>query len=255
MSHGAPPSIEEVHNALSVAPHRGSDLQVSVHGGCALGISNDGDLCDSWIASADDLAVAFTGVLDNADEAAELAGIAAGTDPASLVTSLFRRSGERALQTLRGAFAIVVTDGTRMWAARDHLGYRSLFYRADGRGATVASEAKQVAAGAALSREPDLDVLGRIFFGNYDNDTPSAIRGVMRLPKASILSVGPDGARRARYWHPEHLLETARYSPTEIQERFDELMRRACCRMLVGRDSVSLSGGIDSPGDRRVRGP
>jgi asparagine synthetase B (glutamine-hydrolysing) len=199
------------------------------------------------MATMGDLAVAFTGVLDNADEVAGLAGVDGATDPAVVVASLFRRSGDRAFQMLRGAFAIVVSDGTRMWASHDHVGYRSLFYRVDGLAATVASEAKQVAAGAGLSREPNLDVLERIFFGQYDNDTPSAIRGVMRLPKASTLCAGPEGTRSARYWHPEQQLETGRYSPSEIQERFDELMQQACRRMLVGRDAVALSGGIDSP--------
>ncbi len=52
---------------------------------------------------------------------------------------------------------------------------------------------------------------------------------------------------RARYWHPERMLETARLTPDEIQERFDELMIQAATRMVAGDDVVLLSGGVDSP--------
>jgi asparagine synthase (glutamine-hydrolysing) len=42
-------------------------------------------------------------------------------------------------------------------------------------------------------------------------------------------------------------LETARYTPEELRDRFDEVFGTATARMLTGADAVSLSGGIDSP--------
>jgi asparagine synthetase B (glutamine-hydrolysing) len=67
---------------------------------------------------------------------------------------------------------------------------------------------------------------------------------VRRLPKATV---GGSGAGLRRYWHPERLLETARLSDDEVGEAFQELFSTAVRRMLRGRDTVSLSGGIDSP--------
>jgi asparagine synthase (glutamine-hydrolysing) len=102
-------------------------------------------------------------------------------------------------------------------------------------------------AGAGLLREPDLEVLERIFYGNYGDDTPSALFGVARLPKATAIRADAAGSAVHRYWHPERLLETATYAPHEVQERFDEVFGAATARMLTGADAVSLSGGIDSP--------
>ena len=72
----------------------------------------------------------------------------------------------------------------RAYAFRDHLGYGLLFYRYDGDGFYAATEAKQVVAGAGIRREPDLDVVEGIFFNSFDDETPCALRGVQRLPKA-----------------------------------------------------------------------
>ena len=62
-------------------------------------------------------------------------------------------------------------------------------------------------------------------------------------------------ALRHRYWDPEALLETGRYTPDDIQERFDELMTQAVSRAMLGDDVVSLSGGIDSPAVAAYAGP
>jgi asparagine synthetase B (glutamine-hydrolysing) len=240
-----------VRRALAAAPHRGSTVDVAIHGSCALGISTSADPVDAWLARTEDFTIALTGNLDNVEELAtqlRADGRPIGsTDPACVVAELFRSHGELAPSKMRGVFAVVVTDGVRLWCFRDQVGYRTLFHRVDEAGATIASEAKQVVAGSGIAKEPDLAVLERQFFGNYGNATSSALSGVARLPKATILRVDAQRADTRRYWQPEDLLERARFSPGEIQERFDALMTQACARTLVGPDAVSLSGGIDSP--------
>ena len=245
------PGPQNVRRALEAAPHRGPVREVAVRGACAIGISDTDALPEAWLAEERDLIVGFTGVLDNAaDLASELKARGfppAASDPASVVAGLFRVDAERAFASLRGAFALALTDGERLWCARDQVGYRPLSYRDDVRISMVASEAKQVAAGAGLTPAPDLEVLQRIFYGNYDDDTPAALLGVSRVPKSTALRTDARGTARMRYWHPERLLETGRFTDTEVQERFDEIFGGAVARMLVGTDAVALSGGIDSP--------
>ena len=65
-----------------------------------------------------------------------------------------------------GGLHVVWTDGEGVWAFRDQLGFRSLFHRVEAGRTFVASEAKQVAAGARIAREPDTDVLEAIFVKN-----------------------------------------------------------------------------------------
>ena len=138
---------------------------------------------------------------------------------------------------MRGIFSGVVTDGTRAYAFRDHLGYGLLFYRHDEGGFYAATEAKQVVAGAGIPHQPDLDVVERIFFNTYDDDTPCALRGVRRLPKSHGISAGPAGIRLRRYWDPEALLESARIPDDELDERFAQLMDQAVSRCLTGADA------------------
>lgn len=106
-----------------------------------------------------------------------------------------------------------MTDGRAVWCFRDHLGFRTLFFREEREVFVAATEAKQVVEGAGLARQPDLEVLESIFYGDYGDDTPSALRGVSRLGKSRILHVGEGTSRVRRYWDPRHLLETARMSP------------------------------------------
>jgi asparagine synthetase B (glutamine-hydrolysing) len=247
------PSLDRasVDRMLAAAPHRGSRTEVLTRGSCTLGTSDDPDVAEAWMADEPDFAVAFTGRLDNTEELRTLLEAEGehsfGDSPASVVAALFRRHGDAGPALMRGSFAVAITDGERMWAFRDQLGFRSLFHRVEPGRTLVASEAKQVAAGAQIAREPDIDVLEAIFYMELDDQTPSALRGVARLPKATLLFADAKGGRRRPYWRPETLLETADFPDDEIGVRFEQLMTQAVERVMTGDDCVSLSGGIDSP--------
>jgi asparagine synthetase B (glutamine-hydrolysing) len=236
---------------LAASPHRGSDIHVLHHRDTVLGIScRPGDR-DGWVAQHGPLLVGFVGTLDNARELIKLynlnAPFVAGTNPADLVAALYPTLRGKTPEVLRGAFACIVTDGTGLMAFRDHLGLGTLFYREDAQGLFLATEAKQVAAGAGIALQPDLEVLERMFYNLSGNDVPCALKGVRRLPKASVLRAAPGKPIVvARYWSPESLLETARLSFDDLRVRFEDLMERAVTRTLTDAAVLSLSGGIDS---------
>jgi asparagine synthase (glutamine-hydrolysing) len=232
---------------LEAAPHRGSALTVAVTGNAAVGVSAGSEAGAASLDASDGVVTAVAGVVDNAAELGAELGLPAGATPAAIVAGAIRAWGQGAPGRLRGCFSVVHTDGRELHAFRDHLGFGPLFYRTDGRGVVVASEAKQVVAGSGIAREPDLDVVERIFYQRFDDDMPSALAGVERLPKATALESDGRTLRRRRYWDPGALLETARYDDDELHERFDALMAQAAARVVTGRDAVSLSGGIDSP--------
>ena len=254
---------DAVKRMLAASPHRGTDVELLTHGAWSLGVVNSGEP-GAWregsLAGGPRFAVACVGVLDNAgDLRAELArrGIRhRDRTPAELVLAAWDAFGAQLPARMRGVFAAVVTDGRQAWCFRDHVGLRPLFYRADGTAAFVASEARQVTAGAGLPRAVDLEVVERILFKDVGNDTPTALKGVRRLPKATLLCLEPDRAERRLYWNPEDHLETARLTAEEVAERFDELMTQAAARTLTGEgDVLSLSGGIDSPAVAAYAGP
>ncbi len=244
---------EGVRRMLEATPHRGTQIELRTIGGCALGINRRAAGDDQASLSAgQQLAVAFTGRLDNA--AGLRADMAmAGAEPrsdsaADLVETAFAVWRERAPARLRGQFAAVVSDGEQIWCFRDHVGFRAIFFRDDDRGAFVGSEAKQVLAGAGLERRPDLDAVKAVLFG-YGGGPEAAcpLLGVRRMNAASIMTADRGGiGQETLYWHPERLVESGRYTPEEARERFAELFQQAVSRCLTGQDAISLSGGIDS---------
>jgi asparagine synthase (glutamine-hydrolysing) len=234
---------------LAAAPHRGNRTVVTSIGSCTIGISDLDGRNEATLATDDTLAVAFAGVLDNADELAARFGTAPERAPlpADVVLTAFRAIGTKAPILLRGTYACVVTDGTRLWAFRDHVGLETVFYRREADAVYVASEVKQVLRGANVSPEPDLDAVEALFYGELDDAGVCALRGARRLVAATLLTADLDSLNVSPYWDPESLLETSTVSPVDAAEQFRELLAQAVARMLTGRDAVSLSGGVDSP--------
>ena len=236
----ATPDGGAVERALRAAPHRGEELDVRTVGSVSLGVSNAAELRDAWLASADGHAAVVTGTLDNAAELG-LAG-----DPAVAALAAFDAWGEDAPARLRGVFAGAWTDGTKLVVFRDHLGLAPLFHRESADGLVAATEGKQVAAGAGIAREPDVEAVEAMFFGRFDA-RGTMLRGVDRFPRASTATVADGPVSFRRFWDPEPLLETAKVTVPEAREQLSALVERAVHRSLTGADAVSLSGGIDSP--------
>ena len=243
--------LEPVLRGARAAPHRGTDTATATLGRASMAITNGDGPSSASIDADDGLLAALAGRLDEADELAkELrdAGLTVDVaNHASIVRAMFRRDGDAALARLRGVFEGVVTDGRTAWTFRDQFGFRPMFHRDAPEGFIAATEAKQVAATAGIAPEPDPDVLDRILFGDFTDETPSALRGIARLRKSTVVRADDAGARSRTYWDPAPFLETADPDPDELRERFDTLMTQAVRRTLTGADVVSLSGGLDSP--------
>ena len=242
------PAPDTVGRMLAAAPHRGNRTVVKAIGACALGVSELEGRDEASLASDGSLAVAFAGALDNAAELSDGLGVSPEqTRPADIVLAAFRAQGPKAPAGLRGTYACVVADGTRVWAFRDHGGLETLFFRSDPDALYLASEVKQVLSGANVAPEPDLDTVEALFYGELDEPTACALRGARRLVAATLLTADRDSLDVAAYWDPASVLETARLSPVEATERFREVFGQAIARMVTGHDAVSLSGGVDSP--------
>lgn len=236
------PDPTVVQRMLETVPHRGSGVITTTMGGAAIGIVEG-----RWssIGEYGPWKCVFLGPLDNGvDLARELEVMS--ENPADLVAAAFARWGQGAAGRLRGAFAGIVTDGATAWAFRDHIGGRTFFYRDDGSSWWGATEAKQIVAGASMTRRPDLAAVTRTYFRGTSTD--SALQGVKRLMYGGLLSVEAAGARETRHWDPDaSILESRDITPGEAQEELRELLRTVIGRTVHGSDSVALSGGIDSP--------
>ena len=214
---GGPAPEATARRMIAAAPHRGGLTHAVTLGSCALAAANGDGPADAWAVVTGDLAIAFNGTVTNAAELAALLarrGDLASPSPVpplpELLAAGFRSFGRALPSRLRGTFAGAVSDGRAVTAFRDHIGYRSLFHRSDANGFLAAVEAKQVVAGAGIPSRPNLEVVERVFYRDATDDTPCALDGVLRLPKATVIVAGPEPGRvhSERYWWPEALLET-----------------------------------------------
>lgn len=228
---------------LAAAPHRGSVRSFLSIGQVTLGISN-GDFTWATVGAEEAWACAVIGPVDNADELGRLAG--RGSNVAESIAALVARQGTYALDLLRGTFAGVVTDGRELICFRDHIGGRPLFFRQERDRGFVATEAKQVIAGAGVSRQPDLSAIEMMFYRGIGPE--AAVKGVSRVFYGETVVLIPERQpQRQRYWRPEEVIETqamnAADAPEFVAQRIEEAIRRS----VSGSDVVALSGGIDSP--------
>ena len=242
---GPDPRGHDCGRMLAAAPHRGTTVILGSLGSVTLGLARHRDESGGDLAVLPGCAAVLVGVLDEPVPGARPGEVPAAT----LARAALEGTLAAVVGALRGSYSVVATNGRTVWAFRDHVGSQALFYRVAGGRSLLATEAKQVIAGDDLPRSADLDVVMSIFYGGYDDDTPAALVGARRLPKATTLEISPDSSVRTRpYWHPERLIETRRVRDRrEIAEAFSLLMERAVRRTMTGADVVSLSGGVDAP--------
>ena len=248
-----PPDESLARRALAAVPYAVPNVQFRRQGSCLLGIATQPGLPDDASISAEgSLIAALDGRLDNAVELHQEC-VAAGATPATtsdadIVVAAFRRFGPDVVNRFRGVYAGAVSDGKMLWAFRDHVGFRALFFREDPKAFVLAKDAKSVVVASEITEEPDLDVLKHIFYGGMPAYIPTALKGILRLPQGFLLTAGVGQATAwNRYWRPWELLETGRFNVGEARDRFLVLLEQAVKRCVTGQDVLFLSGGLDSP--------
>jgi asparagine synthase (glutamine-hydrolysing) len=191
--------------------------------------------------------------LDNRDELlASLPDSDAGASDAQLVLLGYRLWGDDCPSRLLGDFAFAVFDRSarRLFAARDHLGVKPFYYRAEAAGFAFASEPKALfAPGApfppiALKDIDEARVVDHLRATVTDAHATfySAIR---RLPAGHKLGLVAGGAPVvSRYWE----LQAGRRTAGDTAATFRSLFREAVrCRLRSPAPAaVMLSGGLDS---------
>ena len=168
-----------------------------------------------------------------------------------LILAAYMAWGERCVEYIEGDFAFVIFDGarSRLFAARDHMGRRPLFFASTRSSVVVASSTEAILAHPELAREPDLSALvARISFGLAD-ETSSAFRGVCAVPAAHAMTADRGAAPFvSRYWTVP-TGEEKRVSFDDGVAELRALIERAALERMDPAEptSIWLSGGYDSP--------
>ena len=170
-----------------------------------------------------------------------------------VVLHLYEEYDAKCVQQLRGMFAFAITDGERLFLARDRLGIKPLYYAllSDGKTFLFASEIKAILAFPEFSPRVDMQALADSAVLGHPIGTSTFIAGVRTLAPGHTMSVTCNG-------HPS-VGEPVRYYPVGIERRGTLDMLEAeraledaldeAVRMHLDADvdvGVLLSGGIDS---------
>ncbi|MGO8899579.1 MAG: asparagine synthase (glutamine-hydrolyzing) [Isosphaeraceae bacterium] len=169
-----------------------------------------------------------------------------------VILHLYEEEGEKAVERLRGMFAFAIHDRTtgRVFAARDRMGIKPLYYLEKGSKLYLVSELKSLQALEGQSLTLDEVALDQYFSLLYIPAPRTIYREVRKLPPGHVLIKDPGRPARLRqYWRLESRPFPGRSEGDWIEEfraRFDD----AVASHLVADVplGVFLSGGVDSSG-------
>jgi asparagine synthase (glutamine-hydrolysing) len=205
------------------------------------------------------LTVVFNGIIYNHRELrAELEGAGARFRSESDTEVLLKgwaEWGEGLLDRLVGMFAFCLVEHAsgRCVLARDRLGIKPLYLQElrDG-GLRIASSLPAIVAGGGADTRVDPVALHHyLSFHSIVPAPRTIVRGVRKLPPATVLVLEPDGRRRERrYWDPpfERDPDRADWSAEDWETAIMDALRVAVRRRMVADVPVGilLSGGLDS---------
>jgi len=163
--------------------------------------------------------------------------------------------GEGVLDRLAGmfAFALVEERTGRLVLARDRLGVKPLYLASlPGGGLRAASTLPALLRAGGVDARVDPVALHHYLSWHSIVPAPRTIlRGVAKLPPATVLVVDRDGARRERrYWDPPFARDPARadWDAADWEAAVGGALRTAVRRRMVSDVPVGvlLSGGLDS---------
>ena len=178
----------------------------------------------------------------------------ASTSDTEVLLKAYDCWGDDFVDHLVGMFAIVLVDTRRdrVVLIRDRLGIKPLYLAELPDRLRFASTLPALVAGGGI--DTGLDPVGLHHYLTWHSIVPAPrtiLRGVQKLPAATMSVIEPDGSRRDRvYWRPEYVRDPDRagWSREDWRDAVRGSLRTAVERRLVADVGVGvlLSGGLDS---------
>ncbi|MDE0910738.1 MAG: asparagine synthase (glutamine-hydrolyzing) [Myxococcota bacterium] len=160
--------------------------------------------------------------------------------------------GPGCLSKLRGMFAFVIWDDRRqaLFAARDRLGIKPLYYRNDGSSLIIASELKAILKHPEV--QPAVDTTGLLQHFGFRFTLPprTAFEGISKLAAGHSLSYRDGRVTIEEYWRPPGA--EALEGPERSLDEWSEALRAKLSETVEGHlisdvpVGAFLSGGLDS---------
>jgi asparagine synthase (glutamine-hydrolysing) len=167
------------------------------------------------------------------------------------IVHLYEEYGPDCVQHLRGMFAFVIWDKTRhtLFAARDRLGIKPLYYCLQDGTFIFGSEIKALLAYSGVTAELNRRALPEYLAFGYIAGEETLFSGIRKLPAAHTLELTENGKLTIRrYWDLAVFEDPHPGERSSYVNRYREMLEDAVSSHLMSEVplGVYLSGGLDS---------
>ena len=167
------------------------------------------------------------------------------------IVHLYEEYGSDCVKHLRGMFAFVIWDRARrrLFAARDRLGIKPLYYHWDGRRLLFGSEIKAILAYPGVRREFNSSVLAEYLAFGYISGEATLFQGIHKLMPGHTLAIDDQGTLQVeRYWDLTVPVDDTPRPREYYVQTYRQLLEEAVSSHLMSEVplGVFLSGGLDS---------
>jgi len=172
-----------------------------------------------------------------------------------VIVKAYKQWGPKCVERFNGmfAFAIFERDTGRVFAARDRLGIKPLYY-SEAKDGTFRFASALPALLEAGGVDTSIDPVALHHYMTFHAVVPAPytiLKGVRKLPPATRMTIEPDGKRSVEtYWRATFnpTAEEAKYSFDDWKQRVHHEFREAVLRRMIADVPVGvlLSGGVDS---------
>ena len=259
---GAPVELEALQRMARAAAHRGPDGIHYWRDGpvglvnLALNITPE-SLREQQplVGSRGDLILTADARIDNRDELIRTLTTKrflhdkSSTD-AEVILAAYQCWGEACPAQIVGDFAFVIWDTTRrrLFAAREPMGMRALYYRLEPHRILFATEIKQILTVPGVPARIFEPAVGAFLAAQAGLPEWTLYDGIVQLPPAHALTADESGYDVRRYWDidPDYRIEYT--DEDQYAEHFAEIFKEAVrCRLRSTKPlGIFLSGGMDS---------
>src|SRR3954467_9599209 len=174
------------------------------------------------------------------------------TTDTEVLVKAFHKWGPACVERFLGmfAFAILDRDTGVLTLGRDRLGIKPLYYTRNANRLRFASGLPALLEGGDV--DTSIDKVALHHYMSFHSVVPAPhtiLRGVRKLPPATLRVIEPDGSSRdSVYWQPRFSRPSEQYTADEWRDRVIAALRLAVQRRMVADVPVGvlLSGGLDS---------
>ena len=164
-----------------------------------------------------------------------------------VLVKAFQQWGKACLEKLNGmfAFAIYNTSTNELFAARDRLGIKPLYYAEKDGGLIFASEIKAILASGLVDKRPDYLALHTPT--RYQISPYTGFEGIFKLPPGHFLEFKQGALSIEQYWKLAPS-ENGGQNEATVVHQLDELLKDSVRLQMIADVPVGLflSGGLDS---------